>query len=95
MRTLLAALDMTAERRRAAALDRRHHLELAEAHMAGIGQARQAGPWSRKMSATSSLGTRTAAGLRRPRSSASQQASSAEQSSGLVTSPIVLVATRV
>jgi len=28
---------MAAERRRAAALDRRHHLELAEAHMAGIG----------------------------------------------------------
>src|SRR6266478_8594464 len=28
---------MAAESRRAAALDRRHHLELAEAHMAGIG----------------------------------------------------------
>ena len=36
---LLAARDMAAERRRAAALDRRHHLELAEAHMAGIGLA--------------------------------------------------------
>ena len=30
---------MAAERRRAAALDRRHHLELAEADMAGIGTA--------------------------------------------------------
>src|SRR5215813_704715 len=34
---VLAARDMTAERCRAAVLDRRHHLELAEAHMAGIG----------------------------------------------------------
>jgi hypothetical protein len=37
MRAVLAARDMAAEGRRAAALDRRHHLELAEAHMAGIG----------------------------------------------------------
>ena len=36
---LLAARDMAAERRSAAALDRRHHLELAEADMAGIGPA--------------------------------------------------------
>src|SRR5260370_15569058 len=36
---VLAARDMAAERCRAAALDRRHHLELAEAHMAGIGLA--------------------------------------------------------
>jgi hypothetical protein len=33
---VLAASDMPAENRRAAALDRRHHLQLAEAHMAGI-----------------------------------------------------------
>ena len=39
VRALLAARDMTAERRRAAALDRRHHLQLAEADMAGIGPA--------------------------------------------------------
>src|ERR1700680_5216716 len=37
MRAVLAARDMAAEGRRAAALDRRHRLELAEAHMAGIG----------------------------------------------------------
>ena len=37
VRAVLAAHDMAAERRRAAALDRRHHLQLAEAHMAGIG----------------------------------------------------------
>ena len=39
VRALLAARDMPAERRRAAALDRRHHLQLAEADMAGIGPA--------------------------------------------------------
>ena len=39
VRAVLAARDMAAERRRAAALDRRHHLQLAEAHMAGIGPA--------------------------------------------------------
>jgi hypothetical protein len=37
VRTLLAARDMTAEGCRAAALDRRHHLQLFEADMAGIG----------------------------------------------------------
>src|SRR6202040_1035517 len=36
---LRAALDMTAEGGRAAALDSRHHLELAEADMPGIGLA--------------------------------------------------------
>jgi len=39
VRALLAARDMTAERRRAAVLDRRHYLQLAEADMAGIGPA--------------------------------------------------------
>jgi hypothetical protein len=37
VRTVLTAHDMPAESRRAAALDRRHHLQLAEAHMASIG----------------------------------------------------------
>src|SRR5215472_4935800 len=36
---VLAARDMPAERCGAAVLDRRHHLELAEADMAGIGLA--------------------------------------------------------
>jgi hypothetical protein len=36
---VLAALDMAAERSRAALLDRRHHLELTQAHMPGIGAA--------------------------------------------------------
>jgi hypothetical protein len=33
----LTAFDMTAQRRCSAALDRRHDLQLAEAHMAGMG----------------------------------------------------------
>ncbi len=36
VRAVFAAFDMTAQRRRSAALDRRHDLELAEAHMAGM-----------------------------------------------------------
>jgi len=36
---VFAARDMPAEGRRAAALDRRHYLQLAEAHVAGVGLA--------------------------------------------------------
>src|SRR3954451_18258613 len=36
---VLAARAIAAERRRAATLDRRHDLQLAEAHMAGVGHA--------------------------------------------------------
>jgi len=39
MRAVLAALDMSAERGGAAGLDRRHDLQLGEAHMAGVGFA--------------------------------------------------------
>ena len=39
VRAVLAALDMAAERRGPAALDRRHDLQLAEAHVAGVGLA--------------------------------------------------------
>jgi len=38
VRAVLTALDMTAQRCRSAALDRRHDLELAEAHVAGMGR---------------------------------------------------------
>ena len=38
-RRILAARDMPAERRRAAALDRAHRLRLVDAHMATIGRA--------------------------------------------------------
>ena len=36
---VLAACDMAAERRRAAALDGTHHLQLVEAHMPAVGLA--------------------------------------------------------
>ena len=36
-RCVLAACDVAAERRRAAALDCTHHLQLVEAHMAAVG----------------------------------------------------------
>src|SRR5450631_4440649 len=36
-RRVLAARDMAAERRRATALDRTHHLQLVEAHMPAVG----------------------------------------------------------
>jgi hypothetical protein len=39
VRAVLTAFDMPAQRRRSATLDRRHDLELAEAHMAGMGRA--------------------------------------------------------
>ena len=39
VRAVLAALDVAAERGGAAGLDRRHDLQLAEAHMAGVGLA--------------------------------------------------------
>jgi hypothetical protein len=37
VRALLAARDMAAERRRAAALDRAHHLQLVEADVSAVG----------------------------------------------------------
>src|SRR6516225_9492195 len=36
-RRVLAARDISAERRRAAALDRTHHLQLVEAHVPAVG----------------------------------------------------------
>src|SRR5215207_611022 len=60
---VLASRDMAAEGCRAAVLDCRHHLELIEADMAGMGFARHAGPWPRKTSATSSAGRGTRAAL--------------------------------
>ena len=38
-RCVLTTCDVAAERRRAAALDRTHHLQLVEAHMAAVGVA--------------------------------------------------------
>jgi hypothetical protein len=49
---------MATQRRAAALLDGRHDLELAQAQVAALGALRQAGPWVRKMSATSRAGAR-------------------------------------
>ena len=94
MGAVLAALDMTAQRPhgsspwaegpRSAALDRRHDLELAEAHMAGMGgtPSRPAMADVRHSTAGRDNGRRQPGIFRR-------------KSSGLVTWPIVLMATRV
>ena len=47
MAAIFAALDMPAERGRTALLDRRHDLELLQAHMSGIGPA-PVGPMAMK-----------------------------------------------
>ena len=89
---VLAALDMPAEGRRAAALDRRHHLQLAEADMAGIGLAP-----CRAMAAEDirDLQSRTRHARRAQPGGRISLSLSAMRSSGLMTSRIVLVATRV
>src|SRR5713226_8070708 len=89
---VLAARDMAAEGCRAAVLDRRHHLQLAEADMAGIGPApcravaaedvRDLQRWTRHQEPRQAGGS-------------APLSSSAICSSGLITSRIVLVATRV
>jgi hypothetical protein len=60
---IFAALDMAAERGRAALLDRRHDLELTEAHLSGIGPA-PVGPMAMKDVCDPNFGRRTAARLR-------------------------------
>jgi hypothetical protein len=90
---ILAALNMAAEGRRAALLDRRHHLELVEAHMPGIGSA-PGGPMAMKdvcdlqfWAAHGRPGYSPVVGL--------PSVSGASRSSGLVTVRIVALATRV
>ena len=90
---ILAALDMPAKRGRAALFDRRHHLELTQAHMSGIGSAPVG---SMAMKDVCDLQPRAA--HRRPASprvGASPSISGASRSSGLVTARIVVLATRV
>jgi hypothetical protein len=58
VRTVLAALDMAAERGSATDLDCRHDLQLSEAHVTGIGISPRR-PWARKTSATSRGGRAT------------------------------------
>ena len=92
MATVLAALDMPAERGRSALLDRRHDLELTQAHMPGIAPA-PVGPVAMKDVGNPSLGRRTAAGYASGRGRPSINGTS--RSSGLVTARIVVLATRV
>ena len=86
---VLAAFDMAAERGRAAGLDRRHHLELGQAHVAGM---RRAPGWSMNAKDIGDLERRSQRDQPPPGSSPS--ISSLRCSSGLVTARIVLVATR-
>ena len=92
VRAVLAARDMSAERRRAAALDRRHHLQLVEAHMAGLGFTP-----SRTMAAEDIRDLQSRARHVRRASGGRLDPVELEAicSSGLMTSRIVLVATRV
>ena len=60
-RRVLAARHVAAERRRAAALDGAHRLQLIEARVAAVGLA-PGGPCSRKMSASSRTGRTMADG---------------------------------
>ena len=82
MRAVLAALDMTAERRGAAMFDRRHHLQLGEADVASVGLA-----------PVRAMGVKNVGDLQtRPRHAARVRLA-VSFSSGLVTSRIVLTAT--
>ena len=85
---VLAAFDMAAERGRAAGLDRRHHLELGQAHVASI--CRTPG-WSMNAKDIGDLERRSHPN--QPPGSL-PSISSRRCSSGLVTARIVLVATR-
>ena len=92
VRAVLAALDVSAERGGATGLDRRHDLQLGEAHVTGVGLAPRR-----------AMGAKDVGDLqRRPRHSGGRQAGGGSfvglrpsLSRGLVTSRIVLTATRV
>ena len=88
---VIAAIDVAAQRRRAAVLDRRHHLQLVEAQMPGLGET-VAGPMARKISATSSEEVRTKP---QPSVAVGSGANIPSLSSGLVTARTVRVATLV
>ena len=88
MAAVLAAFDMAAECGRPASLDRRHHLELGQAHVPGMRcapgrsvNAKDIGDLKRRSQRVQPPGS-------------SPSISSLRCSSGLVTARIVLVATR-
>ena len=92
MGAVVAALDVTAERRSAAGLDRRHHLQLSEAHVTGVRLAPSRATGAKDVgdprAVTRGPRHRQAGGGRLARFTPSR-------SKGLVTSRIVLTATRV
>jgi hypothetical protein len=85
---VLAAFDMAAECGRPASLDRRHHLELGQAHVPGM----RCAP-GRSMNAKD-IGDLERRSQRDQPPGSSPSISSLRCSSGLVTARIVLVATR-
>ena len=85
---VLAAFDMAAQRGGAAILDRRHHLELGQAHVAGT---RRPPVWSMN---AKDIGDLKRWSHRDQPPGSSPSISSLRCSSGLVTARIVLVATR-
>ena len=86
MRAVLAAFDVTAQRRRSTALDRRHDLQLAEAHVAGMGRTPSRPAVAEDVRHLDRGAVTTAA---------RQPGIFNRRSSGLVTWPSALMATRV
>src|SRR5688572_11610909 len=89
---VFAALDMAAEDGRAAVLDGRHHLELAEADVPGIGLAPGG---AMAVEDVCDLQFLAAHGRRLTPALGLPSGSGASRSSGLVTVRIVVLATRV
>src|SRR6266404_3011524 len=90
VRAILAARDMPAESRRAAALDGRHDLQLAEAHVTGVGVTPR-----RSVAAEDIRHLDRRAGQERQRVMRAASSPWRRCSSGLVTSPSALRATLV
>src|SRR5277367_2859969 len=100
MGAVFAACDMAAERRRAAVLDRRHHFQLAKAHMAGVGLTPSRAMVAediRDLQGETHHENGRQAGASLPAASFIEIGAGLEpsRSNGLVTSRIVLTATRV
>ena len=89
MGAVVAALDVTAKRRSAAGLDRRHDLQLAEADVAGVGSA------PRRAMSAKDVGDLQARPRHRQAGGGRLARFTPSRSKGLVTSRIVLTATRV
>jgi hypothetical protein len=97
MRAVLAVLDMSAESRGSAALDGRHDLQLPEVDPSGGGGAPGRAPRLRRGSLSGGRypPPRSPVVTKASRDQAGGLTSVSSRSSGLVTSPIALMATRV